>query len=180
MGMPSIGEITVIGNAVRERYLHEGLITALAVGGFFIILGLAFALTPGIYQATNNFFNDITTTTYHFGSSAAYLPAPAHPADHTIFYNAVITFFAGAGILEIVILALRLALHSPVRRIGQKVGDLVFWLGAAVVENVFLLTGTLTGWWQFWSGLIVVVGVSLIARFLVYLTKRFTMPVKQP
>ena len=32
----------------RERALHEGLITALAVGGFFIIVGVVFGLTPGI------------------------------------------------------------------------------------------------------------------------------------
>jgi hypothetical protein len=41
-----------------------------------------------------------------------------------------------------------------------------------VIANVFLLTGTLTGWFQFWSALIVLIGVSLIARFLVYLLSR--------
>ncbi len=163
----------MIGNAVRDRYLHEGLITALAVGGFLIILGSVFALAPGIYQATNNFFSDITTTTYHFASTSTFiLLAPAHPADHMVFYPAVINFLLGVGILQIVILALRLAVHSRVRRIGQTVGDLVFWLGAAFVANIFLLAGTLNGWFQFWSAIIMLIGLSLIARFLVYLAGR--------
>jgi hypothetical protein len=158
----------LIGYAVRDRFLHEGLITALAVGGFFIILGLVFVLTPGIYQATTNFSNDLTTTAYDFGSSTAHLPAPAHPADHMVFYSAVITFFFAVGILEIIILALRLAVHSPVRRIAQTVGDSVFWLGAAFAGYILLLSGTLMGWWQFWSVIIMLIGLSLIARFFVY------------
>jgi hypothetical protein len=167
--------------AAKDRYLHEGLITALAVGGFLIILGAAFALTPGIYQATNNFFSDLTLVNYHSGSAGtANLLAPAHPADHTAFYDAVVNFFIGIGVLEIIILALRIAFHSRVRRIAQTVGDLVFWLGAAFVGYIFLLAGTLTGWWQFWSSIIILIGASLIARFFVYLTARSQRKVHEP
>ncbi len=167
----------MIGNAVRDRYFHEGLITALAIGGFLIILGSVFALTPGIYLATNNFFSDITTTTYHLGgASVITMPAPAHPADHGDFFSAIINFFLGVGILQIIILALRLALHSRIRRLGQTVGDLVFWIGAAFVSNIFLLAGTLNGWFQFWSTIIMLIGLSLIARFLIYLAGRNQRP----
>ncbi len=166
----------MIGNAV-SRYLHEGLITALAIGGFLIILGSVFALTPGIYQASTSFFSDITVTTYPLGgTSTLTLPAPAHPAEHMAFYSALINFFLGVGILEIIILALRLVLHSGIRRIGQTVGDLIFWLGAAFVANIFLLAGTFNGWFQFWSALIVLVGLSLIARFLIYFAGRKLRP----
>lgn len=164
----------MMGNAVYERSLHEGLITALSIGGFLIILGLVFAVTPGISQQTNNFFSDLTTVTFPFGNpgSTVSLLAPAHPADHQGFYAAVMNFLIGVGVLQIVILVLRLAMHSRIRRIAQSVGDLIFWLGAAVVANVFLLTGTQSGWFQFWSSLIVIIGVSLVARFFVYLAKR--------
>ena len=164
----------MMGNAVRERSLHEGLITALSIGGFFIILGLVFAFTPAISQQTNNFFSDLTTVTFPFGNpgSTVSLLAPAHPADHQGFYTAVMNFLIGIGVLQIIILALRLAVHSRINRIAQSVGDLIFWLGAAVVANVFLLAGTQSGWFQFWSALIVIIGVSLIARFFVYLLKR--------
>ena len=163
----------MISSRVKERYLLEGLITALAVGGFLIILGVVFALTPGIADKTNTFFNDLTTVTRNLGSSTINLPAPAHPAEHLDFYTAVMNFILGVGILQIVILALRLAVHSRIRRIAQSVGDLIFWLGAAVAANVFLLAGTLSGWFQFWAVLIVLIGVSLIARALVYLVGRY-------
>jgi hypothetical protein len=164
----------MIRYAVTNRSPHEGLITALAIGGFFIILGSVFAFTPGIVNNTNAFFSDLTTVTFPFGSpgSTVSLLGPAHPADHQNFYAAVMNFLIGVGVLQIVILALRLEVHSRIRRIAQSVGDLIFWLGAAVVANVFLLAGTQSGWFQFWSLLIVIVGLSLIARFFVYLAKR--------
>jgi hypothetical protein len=163
-------------NHHRDSFLHEGLITALAVGGFLIILGLVFALTPGITDKTTVFFNDLTTVTRQLGSSTINLPAPAHPAEHLDFYTALMNFFLGVGVLEIVILALRLAVHSRIRRIGETAGNLVFWLGAAAVANVYLLAGTLNGWFQFWSVLIVVFGVSLVARFFVQLAGRHSGP----
>ena len=161
-------------SAARTRSPHEALITALAIGGFFIILGSVFALTPGIVQKNNTFFSDLTTVAFPFGSpgSTVSLVAPGHPAEHNGFYMAVVNFLLGVGILQIVILALRLAVKSPIRRIAETVGNLIFWLGAAVMANIFLLAGTLSGWFQFWSALIVLIGVSLIARFFVYLAKR--------
>jgi hypothetical protein len=165
----------MISSAVRERYLHEGLITALSIGGFLIILGFVFAFTPGIAEQTSNFFNDLTFPAYPLSSSSTIsLLAPANPADHQGFYTAVINFLLAVGILQIVILVLRLAVHSRIRRIAQSFGDVIFWLGAALTANIFLLTGTLNGWYQFWALLLILIGTSLIARFFVYLTLRHT------
>ena len=161
----------------RNRHIYEGLITALAVGGFFIILGFVIVSSPNIIDGTFDFFSDITFQ--HFplgGSSTLSLPAPAHPAQHITIFTALMNLFLGVGILQIVILALRLAFRSPLKRISETVGNLVFWLGGAVVGNVFLLTGTLQGWFQFWSMLIILVGASLIARFFVHLTRRARNP----
>jgi membrane protein YdbS with pleckstrin-like domain len=100
------------------------------------------------------------------------LPAPIHPSAHIGFYTAVMNFLLGIGILQIIILALRLSARSPIRRIAETVGNLTFWLGAVVIANVFLLTGTLNGWFKFWSALVVLIGVSLIAQFFVYFARR--------
>jgi hypothetical protein len=164
----------MIRDAVRNRSPHEGLVTALSIGGFFIILGLVFALTPGISQLTNNFFSDLTTIKFPFGSpgSTVSLLAPAHPGDHQGFYIAGLNFLIGMGVLQIVILALRLEVHSRINRMAQSVGDLIFWLGAVVIANIFLFAGTQSGWFQFWSALIVLIGISLVARFFVYFLKR--------
>lgn len=164
-------------NAVYEKSLHEGLITALSIGGFFIILGVVFAITPGISQQTNNFFSDLTTVAFPFGnpgSTVSFL-APSHPADHQGFYTAVMNFLLGVGVLQILILVLRLTVHSRINRIAQSVGDSIFWLGAAVIANIFLYAGTQSGWFQFWSALIIIIGVSLVARFFVYFLKKALM-----
>jgi uncharacterized membrane protein YfcA len=166
----------MVQNPSKNKFLYEGLITALAVGGVFIILGAVIAFTPEIVQKTNAFFNDFTTVTYMLGSSTVNLPAPANPAQHIGFFTAVMNFILGVGILQIVILALRLGARSPIRRIAETVGNLVFWLGGAFAANVFLLAGTVTGWFQFWAVLIIFVGVSMIARFAVYLAKRQNSP----
>jgi hypothetical protein len=163
----------MIYGRVKQRSLHEGLITALAVGGFLIIFGFVFAFTPGIAEQTSSFFNDLTTQSYHLNTASTIsLLAPGHPANHQDFYNAVMTFFLGVSALQIVILALRLGAHSRIRRIAQSFGDLIFWVGATVVANVFLLAGTLNGWFQFWAFLLVIIGLSLIARAFVHLVSR--------
>jgi len=163
----------MIQGPTRHRSSHEGLITAIAIGGFLIILGLVFALSPVISQNTDAFFSDLITVDYPLGSSSTVnLPAPAHPEEHTSFYMAVMNFFLGVGILQIIILALRLLVRSRIGRIAETVGNLIFWLGASVMANVFLLAGTMNGWFQFWSALIILAGLSLISRFFVYLAKR--------
>lgn len=164
----------MVQDALRHRFLYEGLVSALSIGGFFIILGFVFAFTPGISDQTSNFIKDLTNVTYHLsGSSSISLLAPAHPANHQGFYSAVMNFLISVGVLQIVILVLRLVMHSRVRRIAQSVGDLIFWLGAGVMASVFLLAGTLSGWYQFWSSLIILIGLSLIARFIVHFLNRY-------
>jgi hypothetical protein len=150
---------------------YESLITALAVGGFLIILGAVFSLTPGIPQKTISFFSDFTTQSSPFAAGTIVLPVPAHPSAHMDFYGALINFMIGIAVLQVVILALRLWAHSYLGRIAETVGNLVFWAGGAVVANVYLLSGTLTGWFTFWASLIIIVGVSLIVRGIIHYSR---------
>jgi len=156
----------------RERALHEGLITALSIGGFFIIIGVVFGLTPGIAGAIGDFFGDLTGVTYPAINGSIVLPGPANPAAHLALYSAVFNFMLAIGVLQIVILAARLWVHSPSRKIAETVGNAVFWLGGAVVANVYLMAGMQTGWFTFWPSLIILAGASLIAQFFVYLVTR--------
>lgn len=152
---------------------NEGLITALAVGGFFIILGSVIAFTPGISSSAQAFISDLTTVSYSLSSTNTIsLVAPGDPASHSDFYTAVVNFLLAIGMLQIVILVLRLGFKSPIRRTAETVGNMIFWLGAAVVANVYLLAGTTAGWFQFWASLIIIIGISLIARFIVLLATR--------
>ena len=157
----------------RDRAVHEGLITAIAVGGTLILLGLV-ALSPGFLDAGRAFIRDFTSQVYMVGSADFHLPYPAHPAAHNAFYQGVMMFIVGIAVLQIIILPLRLAFHSAFRRIAETVGNLIFWVGLAIAGYVFLLAGTREGWFQFWSSLIILAGASLIAQGMVYFSKRQT------
>ena len=169
-------------SAPRKRSPQEGLITALAVGGVFIIIGLVVALTPNMVEKINGFFGDLTTVSFPFGgnNSTISLVAPANPAQQIGFFTAIMNFILGVGILQIVILALRLGVHSPIGRIAETVGNLIFWLGAAAAANVFLLAGTQSGWFSFWALLIVLVGASLVARGMIVFAGRSMNKPKEP
>ena len=157
------------------RHRHDAFISALAFGGFLVIVGLVFVLNQNLWQQTNSFFKDITNTTVHYpigSSSTLVLPAPANPGSHSGLYNSVLQFDVGMGLLQILILGLRLGRHSWVRRIAGTVGNLVFWFGAAFLVNDLLLIGTQASWFEYWAAIIVLLGVSLVARAAIYFARR--------
>jgi hypothetical protein len=154
--------------ANKDRALSESLISAIAVGGFLIILGVVFGLTPGVWKNTLDFFWDFSVKGFPFAEGTIVFPVPAHPASHFEFYNAIFYFAVGVGVLQAAILASRLYVHSRIRRIAETVGHLVFWFGVALAVQVWLMEGTLEGWFAFWAALIIVFGVSLVARGLIH------------
>jgi hypothetical protein len=156
----------------REWGWHEGLITAVAVGGTFILIGLIVILTPNFADKVGAFFGDFTFIYFPFNSGTISFPAPENPAMHHDLFTSAMYFAVGIAILQIVILPLRLAFKSPIKRIAETVGNLVFWVGASVVANVYLLAGTTEGWFQYWAFLIIFAGLSLIANGLVRFAKR--------
>ena len=81
-------------------------------------------------------------------------------------------FDIGIGVLQIIILALRLFYHSKTDKIAETVGNMIFWLGAAALVNTILQVGTLQSWFEYWGALIVIVGISFVARAAVYFVKR--------
>jgi hypothetical protein len=159
---------------IHEKRHDSGFITAVAFGGFLIIVGVLFASTPNLWQNITYFFGHITNYAFPSGSSSSQiiLPAPSNPAAHNALYTALLQFDVAFGILQVFVLALRLWTRSTIRRISETLGNAVFWLGAAVLVNTFLLAGTLSGWFQYWAALIIVVGVSLVTRGLVYFAKK--------
>ena len=167
-------------NANRNSDKHsrghgEGLISAISIGVVFIIIGIVFTITPDLPAKIGAFFRDITNIPFPFpasSSSTITLPGPANPASHAVVYIALMQFDLAIGILQILILALRLSMHSPTGKTAETVGNLIFWLGSAVLVNMFLLTGTTNGWFEYLGALIMLVGLTLVARAIVYFAKR--------
>ena len=153
----------------RSRGFAEGLIAAVSIGGFLVLVGIIFAINQNLPQKIVDFFNDFTTV--QVPNTTVNLPAPFTPAAHTLVYSATFQFALGAAILQILILALRLGIGSRIRRTAGTVGSLIFWFGAAyLLNNLAQMSSTLTqsqqltSWFQFWSAIIILAGVSLIVR----------------
>lgn len=159
--------------ARREWSWHEGIITAIAIGGVFILLGIVVIATPNFGAKFENFVSDFTFIYYPFGTGTVSFPAPQNPAMHIDLFTAAMNFAIGIAILQIIILPMRLAFKSRLNRIAETVGNLVFWIGAAIVANAYLLAGTVEGWFQFWAFLIILAGVSLIVRGIVQFSRGF-------
>ncbi len=155
-----------------HRY-EEGVISAVSVGGVFILIGVVYvlALPNSLWDKTISFFGSFTTS--QVASTGIFLPAPVSPGTHFVFYNAVFQFFLGIGLLQILVLAMRLIWRSHVRKTAETVGNLVFWLGGSYLVSTFLNRSTDPRlWFMFWATMLILLGVSLLARALVLLVRR--------
>lgn len=155
----------------RTQPAREGLISAISVGAVFILIGVIYINTPDLWGKIGAFLGSFTSTTV--ASTGVTIPAPQFPASHAVLYGAVFQFSLGIGILEILLLALRLLLRSPIRKTAETVGTLVFWFGASYLVTTYLNDATtITQWFVFWAGVIMMAGLSLIARGFVLLARR--------
>jgi hypothetical protein len=135
---------------------------------FLLLIGVIILATPGLVDKIVTYFQDFTSVPTRFTGVDFSLPAPAHPANHLAVYQATLQFCIAWGIFEAVLLALRYWFRSSVRKKGETISNIVFWLGTAYIIQTMLNTPALTHdrWFQFWAILIVVLGVSFIVRAL--------------
>jgi len=148
----------------------ESLVAAIYAGSIFIILALVYLihLSSNFADKIVNFFSSFVLAQVP-GTGIA-LPAPANPAAYTVLYAAAFQFSIGVGILEIAILALRIYMHSPYPRKAETIENIAFWLGASYLIIAYLMNTTLqTEWFVFWAGIILVAGLSMVARAFVLL-----------
>jgi hypothetical protein len=149
----------------------ETLFTSIYIGGLFIIIAVIYSISDNLWNSVINFFSTLTLAPVP--STGISLPAPANPAAYTKLYFAAFEFAIAIGILEIVILTLRVWLHSSVNRKAETIENLVFWLGASYLIAAYLVNMTITGeWFVFWAGMILMFGLALVARSFVLLAKR--------
>jgi hypothetical protein len=153
----------------RRRH-HEGLLSAISVGFFLILVGVLFIGTPGLADKVVAFLSHFQTA--QVGSTSIYIPAPQNLGDYIDIYLAARQFSLVWGVFLIAMLGARFLFDSPLRRKAQSIGDIVFWLGAVYLIQTFLVLTTqvtpqtiyVTNWFQFWAAIIMLIGISLIAR----------------
>jgi hypothetical protein len=161
-------------NAQTRTYkAKEGIYSAISIGAVLILLGIVYALAQpsSLWDSIITFFSNLTTRSVP--GTGISLPAPANPAAHAVLYTAAFQFCIGLGILQVILLALRLAMRSPISKTAETVGTLVYWFGASYLITTYLNnTTTINRWFMFWAGILIILGLSFIARAFVLLTKR--------
>jgi hypothetical protein len=151
----------------------ESLLSALYIGSIFIVIALVYYIhiSDNLWEGLIDFFTSLTLATVP--TTGISLPAPAIPDAHINLYTAAFHFTIGVGILEIIILFLRVWLHSSVSRVAETIENIVFWLGTSYLIVAYLMNMTLQGeWFVFWAGIILIFGLALITRAFVLLAKR--------
>lgn len=145
----------------------------LSAGAFLIMLGLVFVinLPNNLWNAIFDFIGGFTSA--QVPGTGIYLPAPISPASHTVVYGAVFQFCIGLGILQIIFLTLRLMMNSKINKTAETVGNLVYWFGLAYLVTTYLnSTTTTSAWFVFWAGVLIILGLSFVARAFVLFAKR--------
>ena len=151
-------------NDVPPKY-QEGLFTAISVGFGLLLVGALFIITPNLFGKIVDFFKDFGIV--DVPNTDIIFLAPESPRLHSVIYQAAGQFSIALTIFQAVILALRFIIPSSLSKKSESVSSLVYWAGATFLIQSFLIDNapvSLTDWFQFWPLIIVLAGVSLLAR----------------
>lgn len=150
---------------------REGIFSAISLGAFFILVGVIFATTPNLFERIVAFFTNFDIM--EVSGTRIFLPAPKSPWAHSTVYSAAAQFSFGLGILQILILALRLVARSALSKTAETASNLVLWFGTGYLINMLLNeTTTIRIWFAFWAGILVLIGISMIIRAMILLARR--------
>ena len=155
-------------NKETPRKYQEGLFTAISAGFFILLVGTLLVINPDLFGKIVDFFKDFDTV--NVPNTDVTFIGPEFPRSHLTVYQAAGQFSIALVLFQIVILALRFVIPSSWGKRSETVGTLVFWAGAAFLIQSFLIENT--QWFVFWSTIIILVGVSLIARAAVMAVSR--------
>jgi len=150
------------------RQYREDLFTAISVGFFLLLVGILFIINPDLFGSVVDFFKDFKLV--DVPNTNIMLPAPQSPQLHLTIYQAARQLSIALGVFQVVILALRFVFPSSWGKRSETVGSFVYWVGASFLIQYFLVEST--QWFAFWSTIIILAGVSIIARAVVMAATR--------
>lgn len=155
-------------NRETPRQYQEGLFTAISIGFVLLLVGALFVINPDLFGSILDFFRDFELV--DVPNTDIMFPAPEFPQLHSSVYQAAGQFSIALGVFQVVILALRFVIPSSWGKRSETIGNFVYWVGASFLIQYFLLEST--QWFTFWSTIIILVGVSIIARAAVMAVTR--------
>jgi hypothetical protein len=139
----------------------------ISFGAFLIIVAVIYLRTPGLLSEAKAFMSDFRLVEL-FQNFWWFVPSSNHP----VLYDAAEQFSYAFGLVQILVLGLEFARRSSTHRKAETFSSIVFWLGAGYILGL-LSQGVLT-WLSLIAGLIILVGISIVARALVLVFARHT------
>ena len=155
-------------NKETPRKSQEGLFTAISAGFFLLLVGILFVITPNLFDSITDFFKDFKLV--DVPNTSIIFPGPEFARSHLTVYQAAGQASVAICVFQILILGLRFIIPSVWGKRAETVGNFVYWAGAAFLIQYFLVDST--QWFIFWSTIIILGGVSLIARAAVMAISR--------
>jgi hypothetical protein len=156
---------------MRSYKNAERLLSMIYVVSLVLLIGIVFLLHGAILVDLVGFFS--TLTLVQVPGTGIYLPAPSNPRGFVDLYTAAFQFCLGLGILEAVVFVLRPLFGSPLQRRAETLENIVFWFGASYLVVTYLNAfATVNSWFVFWTGMVVIFALALLARWFVLLIKK--------
>lgn len=154
----------------------DSLFGAVSVGFFLLLVGLLFVTVPGLYKDIITFTQDFKGTLVPHMQVNITAPrySGIHLTSYSTVYSAAEQFSLVWAVFLSALLVARIVLGARLRRKAQNLGDVVFWFGTAYLIQTLLInpinnpinTGSdlVKYWFEFWPAIIILIGISLIAR----------------
>lgn len=141
----------------------EGMLSAISIGFFLILVGTLFVLNPDLPNKIIDFARPESFELKAVAPSLnVSLPIPKNPRAYLPIYQTVEQFCLVWAVFLVAVLGVRFIFGSSARRKAEGLGDTVFWFGAAYLVQTLLMNTT--KWFEFWAAMIALIGVSLIVR----------------
>jgi hypothetical protein len=149
----------------KKRYSRStGWLSTLSFGFFLILLGLIWIITPNFSNEVIDFAKD-----FHLEHFTEHIVLLAPKESHPVVYNAAMQFCLVFGVFQIAVLVLRFIFHDSVNRKSGTISNIAFWFSTGFFLN--MLANKSTGWFGFFAGLIISIGLAIIASSVVKLFK---------
>lgn len=147
---------------MTRRRREDDYAGAISFGAFLILLAAFYLTNPSLPSEATAFIRDFKPVEI---SQNFWWLEPS--SNHPILYSAAEQFCYLFGFVQVAILGLKLAKRSSIREKARTFSDIIFWLGAGYV--FWTLSSGALAWIQFLGVLIVLVGISIVARSTVLL-----------
>ena len=147
----------------RKRYFRRtGWLSTFTIGFFLILFGAIWIITPDFSREVIAFVKD-----FHLEHLSKHVALPAPKGDHPVVYTAAMQFCLVYGVFQIVILVLRFIFHDSLDKKSGTISNIAFWFSAGFFLS--MLANKAIGWFGFLAGLIISIGLAIIASSLVKL-----------